>query len=480
MSAALVIAEPQQRSVLISMSDRYGMTPTAFEATVRATCMPSIKGGVIQATKEEFAAFLLVAKEYRLNPLTREIYAFPRKGGGIVPIVSVDGWVSLVNSHDACDGFEFTYDHDDKGKLVSCTCSIYRKDRGRPVVVTEYFAECVRETDPWRMQHRMLRHKALIQGARYAFGFSGIYDEDEGAIIAEAREISRSGPPPAPALPPAAPPKQIEQQIVEARDVVPASETKDAGASELGPRQDAPASDQSSDDFQDGEATDPEALMKEIVGHYETCTTQEVFDELQALYADDMDTLSRDQRQTVDDAVEAALARMKPLADEKPVDPFAIPEAFANADEYASWLTTAVAAATVDTVEALKNAWNDTKAHRNSFVLPKSRGDELREMVGKKLDELAPPEPSKSAPDPAQSGASTTPTQRADEASIVTTWEAYEENARAVLASKSGTEAWMWWEASAEARDGLDRPLVAFQALKREFVSARNAASAQG
>jgi hypothetical protein len=31
------------------------------------------------------------------------------------------------------------------------------------------------------MEHRMLRHKATIQGARVAFGFSGITDEDEAA-----------------------------------------------------------------------------------------------------------------------------------------------------------------------------------------------------------------------------------------------------------------------------------------------------------
>jgi hypothetical protein len=39
------------------------------------------------------------------------------------------------------------------------------------------------------MPKRMLRHKALIQCARVAFGFSGIFDEDE------ARDISAIKPP---------------------------------------------------------------------------------------------------------------------------------------------------------------------------------------------------------------------------------------------------------------------------------------------
>jgi hypothetical protein len=178
-SAETTIAkrEPAKRSVLLAMADRYGMEPAAFEATVRATC------GMSGATREEFAAFLLVANEYRLNPATREIFAFPKKGGGIQPIVSVDGWLNLANSHPQFDGIEVTFEHDDAGKLVSATAHVHRKDRSHPVVVTEYFAECVRSTDPWKMAHRMLRHKAAIQGIRYAFGFSGIMEPDEAESI---------------------------------------------------------------------------------------------------------------------------------------------------------------------------------------------------------------------------------------------------------------------------------------------------------
>lgn len=187
---AIVKAEPQKMMLLEYMADRYDLIPDEFSKTVRATC------GLATATPEQFAAFLIVAKQYNLNPLTKEIYAFPGRGGGVVPIVSIDGWVNLVNSHPQCDGFDMVAELDQTSALLSYTCTMYRKDRSHPVVVTEYLSECVRTTEPWKMKHRMLRHKALIQAARYAFGFAGIYDEDEGRVIADADAPPRDAAPP--------------------------------------------------------------------------------------------------------------------------------------------------------------------------------------------------------------------------------------------------------------------------------------------
>jgi phage recombination protein Bet len=155
------------------MAAKYDMEPAAFVNAIKATV---IKG---DCSNEQFAAFLMVAKEYDLNPLTKEIYAFPDRGG-ITPIVSIDGWMNLINSHPQFDGMEFTDTHGDDGKLASVECRMYRKDRARPVSVIEYMSECFRQTDPWKKwPNRMLRHKAAIQCARYAFGFSGIMEPDE-------------------------------------------------------------------------------------------------------------------------------------------------------------------------------------------------------------------------------------------------------------------------------------------------------------
>jgi len=211
------------RSVTVYMAEQYGMDPRAFEMTVRAVCLPQ-KAGDPPATREEFAAFLLVAKEYDLNPLLKEIYGFRGKGG-IQPVVSIDGWSSLINRRPELDGIEFD-DHatpDGKG-LSAITARIWRKDRSKPIVVTEYMEECKRGTEPWqKWPRRMLRHKALIQAARYAFGFTGIVDPDEAERLAVTRAETSAAVTSAPP-PPEEPPPAIAAPAAAAATAPPASE----------------------------------------------------------------------------------------------------------------------------------------------------------------------------------------------------------------------------------------------------------------
>lgn len=144
----------------------------------------AFKGPVTDA---QMTALLIVANQYGLNPWTKEIYAFPDSNNGIVPVVGVDGWSRIINGDDRFDGMEFQQDDE------SCTCVIYRKDRSRPVSVTEFMSECKRSTGPWKSHpKRMLRHKAMIQCARLAFGFAGIYDQDEAERIVE-KDITPQG-----------------------------------------------------------------------------------------------------------------------------------------------------------------------------------------------------------------------------------------------------------------------------------------------
>ena len=155
---------------------------TELMAVLKAT---AFKGQVSDA---QMAALLLVANQYGLSPWTKEIYAFPDRQNGIVPVVGVDGWARIINAHPQFDGMDFEQDEN------RCTCIIYRKDRSHPIRVTEFMEECRRENvGPWKSHpRRMLRHKAMIQCARLAFGYAGIYDADEAERIIEATSIDAS------------------------------------------------------------------------------------------------------------------------------------------------------------------------------------------------------------------------------------------------------------------------------------------------
>ena len=192
------IAHIPRQSLLAKFSSRYSVDPNKMLATLKATAFQQKDGK--QITDEQMIALLVVADQYGLNPFLKEIYAYPDKGK-IVPIVGVDGWARIINENPNLDGIEFKYsdetiEHKGKTCNVWIECSIRRKDRKSPITVREYFSEVVRSLNyasPWDTHpNRMHRHKTLIQCARIAFGFTGIYDEDEAERIVEGEIITQN------------------------------------------------------------------------------------------------------------------------------------------------------------------------------------------------------------------------------------------------------------------------------------------------
>jgi hypothetical protein len=184
-SYAAAPAEPEgRRSLLATMAARSGMEARVYESVCRDLL------GMKNASREQLAALMVLANRYGLDPVARQIFAVPSKGG-FSAVVSVDGWVQLVNSHPEANGWEFE-DVRDAGQLVAIRCRMFRKDRQHPSEAVEYLAECRGDSPAWsRWPARMLRHKAFVQAARYAFGFSGIVDPDEAdrVRVEPAREI---------------------------------------------------------------------------------------------------------------------------------------------------------------------------------------------------------------------------------------------------------------------------------------------------
>lgn len=199
------LVEKKETSLITKMATRYGVEPEKLANTLKATCFSISQKDKSKPAQvpnnEQLMALLVVADQYGLNPFTREIYAFP-KDGGIVPIVGVDGWIRITNDHPQLDGFTFDYgpiiepSKDDNGNTQGLPvfewveCTVYRKDRQHPTKAREYIVECRKDSIPWSTHpRRMLRHKALMQATRMAFGFAGIYDADEGATIAAGEYV---------------------------------------------------------------------------------------------------------------------------------------------------------------------------------------------------------------------------------------------------------------------------------------------------
>lgn len=189
---------------LTVMAKQVGLKPADLKKILKATIIRPIKAdeasgtAAREATDEELTVFLMVANKYHLDPLLKEIYAYPdKKSSAIVPIVSTDGWNKLMTTHPKYRNHRYNYAE----KQVTFTgarpcpewieCVIVRNDESE-VVVREYLDECYRSlkfVNPWQTHtKRMLRHKAKIQGAREALGFSGIYDKDEAERIVEGKD----------------------------------------------------------------------------------------------------------------------------------------------------------------------------------------------------------------------------------------------------------------------------------------------------
>lgn len=183
--AALV--KTPANDVATRLAAHYGVSRDELWNTIANTCIKD----ATKVTQEQFIAFLMIADRSGLNPMLGELYAFPSKTGGIVPVIGVNGLRQIAaRSPDYCGlRWEFSDEEITIGSTTCCKwiCCVIKR-RNAAGQVDEYpgyafFVEKYRsESEPWRKQPRqMLMNKAQIQAIKNAFeSASGIYDFEEG------------------------------------------------------------------------------------------------------------------------------------------------------------------------------------------------------------------------------------------------------------------------------------------------------------
>lgn len=180
------------------LAAQYGVDKDKFINTLNTTIFAQHFGNeVYPPSPEELMTLLVVCDQYGLNPFTRQIFAFKAKTGLLVPVVSIDGWLAIINRQPSFDGVKVRFSEkeveiSDVRMPEYCECEIRRKGIAEPIVIPEYAQECFMPSSPvWsKYPRRMLRHKAVIQCARVAFGLSGIYDQDEADKIMDIEGVA--------------------------------------------------------------------------------------------------------------------------------------------------------------------------------------------------------------------------------------------------------------------------------------------------
>jgi hypothetical protein len=116
-------------------------------------------------------ALLRIARQYHLDPLKEEVALALFDDCHWQAYITIEGYSKLLNNHPAFDGITFNQSEEiTNGIPIWMECTIYRKDRSRPIVVREYFEEVKGDQVVWqKMPRRMLRHRVMQQCARLAF-----------------------------------------------------------------------------------------------------------------------------------------------------------------------------------------------------------------------------------------------------------------------------------------------------------------------
>lgn len=153
-----------------------------------------------EATTEEFELLLYMARQYRLDPLRKQIWLtkYKKSGGGFYQaniFAGRDGFLQIAHDTNQFAGMNTQIEKfddilevkDQYNKLIikrtgqyKATCTIYRKDSVQPFIQEVYENEYSTGQNLWISKPRtMIAKVAESQCLRKAFSISGLYAPEE-------------------------------------------------------------------------------------------------------------------------------------------------------------------------------------------------------------------------------------------------------------------------------------------------------------
>jgi len=152
---------------LIPTGDRYDQ-PAMIETIRQTVC----KG----ATDAQFHMFVEVARATGLNPFLREIWFVPSVG----IMAGRDGYLAVANRHPQFDGMETRVIRDEKNVPIKATCTVWRKDRGHPIICEVYYNEYKKSSGVWQQYpSAMISKVAEVLALKRSFAINGVVTEEE-------------------------------------------------------------------------------------------------------------------------------------------------------------------------------------------------------------------------------------------------------------------------------------------------------------
>ena len=169
--------------VLISAAKAIGMRGSELEAWLASYPNLSVAARTIT---------LQLITQHRLDPKADEIDLVQYEAGQWQALITVNGWAKLINAQPAFCGIEFAESKEQDGAIPRwMSCTIYRTDRVKPITVKEYLIELKTEHPCWQvMPRRMLRHRAMQQCARLAFGIT-VPECKSSAVVAKSNQVTQ-------------------------------------------------------------------------------------------------------------------------------------------------------------------------------------------------------------------------------------------------------------------------------------------------